>query len=133
MGESNDEWFKEYRRLTFAIKRFFALREPLRILEDLDYYWNAALINSGDVFGYMHFIIEHQADFEAIGAKGTLDAMVKLRPFYRQQQKLADHGEKHDYWRRTRDERAAAEELAEGVHEFGRLLLAFAEKNLRLE
>jgi hypothetical protein len=106
------------------------LREAARVFSDLYYYWSAAIVNSGDVFGYLPFIIEHKADFVAVGAHGTLKALKKLIPFYRQQQKLRDEKERSEYAWRNKAKLAPGEALAEGVHEFARLLLAYALKNL---
>jgi len=143
VDQSLDEWFAEYRRLNNALepyrtriasKIFGPSPEELtgaeHVFERLYYYWAAALVNNGDVFGYLSFIIENKAAFTAIGAIKTLEAADKLMPLYRKQQSLTDDVEKSEYWWRTKDERAPVEALAEGVHEFARLLLAYAEKNL---
>jgi hypothetical protein len=89
------------------------------------------LINNGDVFGYIPFILEHREQFEAIGAHGTLQACDELMPFYQAQQQLSSQDEKGDYWWETCEERDPAESKAEDVLPFGRLLLAFAGKHLR--
>ena len=94
------------------------------------YYWDAALVNNADVFGYVQFIIEHQTDFAAIGADGTLRALDQLMPFYREQQEIKDESEKGAYWHRTKEKRASGEAFAEDVLEFARLLLQYAQKNL---
>jgi hypothetical protein len=144
MDHSLDEWFAEYDRLNAALEPYRQrivsklscpdgpqeLAEPEHVFERLYYYWAAALVNNGDVFGYLPFIIENKAAFLAVGADGTLEALDRLTPFYRQQQKLKDDVEKGQCWWQTKDERAAAEALAEGVHELARLLLAYAERNL---
>src|ERR1700722_16624928 len=130
VDQSLDEWIAEYTRLDSALGMYIdcmpcgaqELAEPERLFSDLVYYWSAALVNNGDVFGYVHFIIEHKGDFVAIGAEGTLKAMAFLMPYYRQQQELKSDIEKGKYWWRTKDERAPTEALAEGVHEFARLL-----------
>ena len=95
----------------------------------LSYFWDAAIINEGDIFGYMEYMIEHRPDLEAIGAVGCLAAIDKLMPFFQEQQKLESDSAKMDYWQRTRHERRSAEGLAEDVNDFGRLLLRFAEEN----
>jgi hypothetical protein len=135
MEQSLDEWSDEYNRLRGSLRPFcnrIQLQQELSAAEslfsDLHYYWEAALVNSGDVFGYMSFIIDHKEHFAAIGADGTLKAVDELMPFYRQQ--VLDESERGDYWWRTQEERAPAEALAEGVLEFARLLLAYANKNL---
>jgi hypothetical protein len=144
MDQSLDEWSAEYDRLSAALEPYRQrimsklgrpdgpqeLAEPEHVFERLDYYWSAALVNNGDVFGYLPFIIENKAAFIALGAGGTLRAVDQLMPFYVQQQELKDDVEKGQYWWRTKDERAPAEASAEGVHEFARLLLAYAERNL---
>ena len=135
MDQSLDESLAEYLRLEDALAHYCDrsgpnMSEPERILTDLCYYWSAAICNNGDVFGYVPFIIEHEADFIAIGAVGTLKALAKLMPFYREQEKLENQDDKNKYWWRTRDERAPVEALAEGVNDFGYLLLAYAQKNL---
>ena len=144
MDQSLDEWFKEYRRLSDALepycRRIIAkvsgpgapqpLTEAERVFFDLCYYWGAALVNNGDVFGYVPFIIEHEADFRAVGALGTLRASAELMPYYREQQENPYQSEKDEYWCRTRDERAGVEQFAEDVHELAGLLLAYAKKNL---
>jgi hypothetical protein len=79
----------------------------------------------------MSFIIQHRQDFEAIGAHGTLQACEELMPFYQEQQRLSSQQAKGDYWWKTREQRGPAEEHAEDMNPFSRLLLAFAEKHLR--
>lgn len=144
MDQSLDEWFAEYDRLRAALEPYRRrivsqlgrrnglqeLTQPEHVFERLYYYWAATLVNNNDVFGYLSFIIENKAAFLAVGADGTLKALDKLMPFYRHWQKLKDDVERGDYWWRTKDERAPAEALAEGVHELARLLLAYAERNL---
>jgi hypothetical protein len=144
MDQALDEWFKEYGRLCDGLEPYRSsivpkvygagasqpLSEPESVFFNLYYYWGGALCNSGDVFGYVSYIIDHEADFVAIGAHGTIKALAGLMPHFREQEQLTDQTEKDEYWRRTRDERAAVEGIAEGVHEFARLLLAYAEKNL---
>jgi hypothetical protein len=135
------ELMNEYDRLSDALEpyrlRLLAKEdrsEPLspaeRTFEALWYYWSAALVNNGDVFSYVPFIIEHREEFEAIGAHGTLRACEELMPFYQEQQRLATDQEKGQYWWKTREERRQAEDHAEDMNPFARLLLAFAEKHL---
>jgi hypothetical protein len=103
---------------------------PEAVVSDLYYYWSAALVNAGDVFSYLPFIIEHKQDFAAIGAHGTLKALEALMPFYTEQQELEDINEQHAYAGRMRDQLDAAQEAAEDVQDFARLLLAYARENL---
>jgi hypothetical protein len=98
-------------------------------INNLRYFYEAALINSADIFGYLPFMVEHRRAFEAIGAKGCLAALDQLMPFYAEQQKLASENEKRAYWDRTRAARASAEALAETPDQFGRLLLRYAQQN----
>src|SRR5262249_29077911 len=137
MELSLKEWFDEYGRLSDALRPYCdritpkmfgrnapqKLTEPEHVFERLYYYWAAGLVNAGDVFGYVPFIVENKAAFIAVGASGTLDALEKLMPFYRQQQELKRDVQKGEYWWRTKEKRASAEALAEGVHEFARPLL----------
>lgn len=145
MDRPLEDWFDEYRRLNNALRPYCdricakecertaqrcTLSERERLFSDLCYYWEAALVNNGDVFGYVQFIIEHQTDFAAIGADGTLRALDRLMPFYREQQEILDESEKGAYWHRTKEKRASAEAFAEDVLEFARLLLRYAQKDL---
>lgn len=141
--QSRDEWMKEYDRLSDALEPYRSrtvqkafgpgatepLTEQERVFFDLWFYWSAGLVNAGDVFGHIPFIIEHEADFKAVGAVATLRALEELMPYYREQQRCPEN-ERGEYWWRTKDERADVEKLAEGVHEFARLLLAYANKNI---
>ena len=135
-----DQWFAEWRRLEAAVEpyrlRILAkeskgskLNKEEDVFWNLYYFWQAALINNGDVFGYVAFIIEQKAAFEAVDAKGCLAALEKLMPFYTEQQKLATKEEKNAYWHRTKEARQSAEALAEETNVFGALLLEYAEKN----
>jgi Txe/YoeB family toxin of Txe-Axe toxin-antitoxin module len=143
MDKSLDEFLVEYRELNKALDPYYfkiyakadeAAPQPLseaeRVFFDLYGYWQAAIVNSGDTFGYVPFIIEHEADFVAVGAHETLKALTNLMPYYHEQQKLKSEIEKGAYSRRTKEERAAVENVAEDTIEFARLLLAYAEQNL---
>jgi len=140
---SMNTWIEEYRRLSEELSRYadpinhkvfhvagaHPLSENEEIFHDLYYYWNAALVNSHDVFGYVHYIIEHKHDFEAIGAHGTLQALEGLMPFYLEQQTLSSD-EAENYWHLSKEQRSNAENMADDVLPFAELLLRFAHNHL---
>lgn len=142
--ESLEKWRKEYAELKNALNVYHdklmdkydrsgrdaaAWNDVEKVLERLYYFWSAAIVNAGDIFGYMEFMIENKSGLEATGAKGCLAAIDKLMPYYQEQLILETDSQKNDYWHRTKLEREPAEDLAEDVIEFARLLLEYAEKN----
>ena len=92
-------------------------------------FWLVANVNSGDIFGYLNMVIGHEKKFEAIGAKGTLEAKKKLLPLYREMQAKPTDDERWAFWRETRERRKDDEDLAEGTVGFGQLLLDYAKKH----
>jgi hypothetical protein len=143
MDPSVEQWFEEYQRLEAELRPFLnriaAKRdganwksqptEPEEVLDSLSYFYEAALVNNGDVFGYAGYVIEHKRAFELVGARGCLAALEQLMPFYEAQQKLTTFEQKGEYWHETRSARASAEGLAEEPLEFARLMLAYARKH----
>jgi len=144
MDQPLDEWEAEYDRLSKALEpyrrrihqKFFTV-QPVQVTDaekriaDLDGFC-AMLANSFDIFGSVYYIIENKAAFVEIGATGVLKALDALMPFYLEQQKLSSEEEKRRFWRETRDERASAENLSEGMNQFAELLLAYAVKHLSI-
>jgi hypothetical protein len=144
MDNDLDQWFAEYRRLNAALGLYYDRisaimdskrrwkrppTEPEEVIDGLIYFYEAGLVNEGDVFGYMHCMIEQRKALEAIGAKGCLAALEALMPYYEEQQQLATDDKKREYWHRTRCDRQQAELLAEDVNEFARLMLAYAQQH----
>lgn len=93
----------------------------------LRHFYEASIVNSGDLFGYLHMVYERRELFEEIGANKTLKAAEELRPLYEEYAALPSDQGKGDFWHETRDQRAAIENEAEGMGEFAELLLQFAE------
>lgn len=93
----------------------------------LRHFYEASIVNSGDLFGYLHMVYDHRELFEEIGAHKTLRAADDLRPLYEQYSGLPSDQEKGDFWHQTRDQRASLEGEAEGMGEFAGLLISFAE------
>src|SRR5262245_15994298 len=98
------------------------------VVDELFYFYSASLLNHGEVFSYMDFMIQRRWQFEAIGASGCIAAMDALMPFHREQQALKGEEEKLAYWHETRSDRDSAESLAEDPNVFGQLLLDFARR-----
>lgn len=92
-------------------------------------FWLVANVNSGDIFGYLNMVIGHEKQFEAIGAKGTLEAKEKLLPLYREMMAKPTEQEQMDFWHATRERRKEDEDLAEGTVGFGQLLLDYAREH----
>lgn len=97
--------------------------------EDLWYFYSAALLNNADVSSYVPFMIEHKDSLQAVGAVGCLAALDRLLPLYAEQQKLTSQREQDEFWNSKQDECEQAHALAEDANVFGRLLLAYAERN----
>jgi hypothetical protein len=144
MDASLQQWFDEHRRLRAEIRPYYdrirakqdsrgswtsTPTDEEQVLDDLQYFYEAALVNNADVFGYLPYMIEHRSKFEAIGAHGCLAALDGLMPYYEEQQKLNTYDEKNEYWHRTKSDRRDIETLAEETNDFARLLLEFARKN----
>ena len=145
MNQLGQEWWIEYRRLSDALSAYGdpiapkyrgdadaknSLTEPERLFLDLWFYWDRALVNNGDMFSWLGFILGHKADLAAIGAAGTLEAIDRLMPFYLEQQQAENESARAEYWRRTKEEREPLEAIAEEVNEFAKLLLRYAQNNL---
>jgi hypothetical protein len=139
-----DEWFQEYDRLNAALRPFYDRisskqgrmghwktepTEPEKVLDDLWYFYSAALVNNADVSRYVDFMVEHKKELQMIGGRGCLAALEKLMPFYKEQQNLATEEQKEDHWRATMSAQEKAAALAEDSNEFARLLLAYAKRN----
>lgn len=99
------------------------------LFADMWYFWQGCLINSGDVAGWFEFMDSHRNDFTAIGAKGCLEAIEAIRPYFVQATNEGKLKEWHDGWRSRGPGIVAAEDLAFGDG-FDSLLLAFAKKHL---
>lgn len=140
---SLDTWMTEYRRVSDAILPYFdhlnqkvirqsetAFSERERIFYDLYLYWNAALVNNGDVFAHLGYVHEHAVDFALVNATGTLQALEGLLPYYLEQQQCADQVAAGEYYWKTKEARADVERLAEDTISFASLLLDYAQKNL---
>src|ERR1700693_6198485 len=105
MNAGNQGWWDEYRELSDCLQGYgnqiapkrraganqqSSRTEPERLFWDLWFFWNAALVNSGDLFSWLGYIRDHKDDLAAIGAAGTLEAIDRLMPFYLEQQQAKD-------------------------------------------
>ncbi len=96
---------------------------------DMWYFWQACLVNSGDIAGYFEYMDEHQSDFMTLGASGCLEAIEGLRPHFERAVADGKIKEWHDGWRSRPSDIVAAEDLV-FKEDFPALLLAFAKNNL---
>jgi hypothetical protein len=135
-----EEWDEAYDRISDALAgyhdRVLAKHDsgrPMTGPEETVFhclgFWYVANVNSGDIFGYLHLVIGHEKHFEAIGAKGTLEAKEKLLPLYREMMAKPSDEEQMAFWRETRERRQEDEDLAEDCVGFGQLLLDYALKH----
>ena len=141
-----ERWFAEHRRLDAELRVF---RDRVRRKQDevghwietptaaeeafdeLEYFYNAALVNNGAIFTYLEFMIPRRQQLEAIGAKGCLAAMDALMPFYKEQSALGSDKERQDYLLRTRSARKPAEMLVEDPNVFAQLMIDYARREIR--
>ena len=141
---SDEDWLKEHRQIDadlWVYREHNKLKQGDRgewtsppskeeeAFENLWYFYSAALMNNADVSSYVPFMIEHRDSLQAVGASGCLAALDQLLPLYTEQQKLTSQREQDEFWRSKQDERDKAHSLAEDANTFGRLLLAYAERN----
>ncbi len=96
---------------------------------DMWYFWQSAIMNSGDVAGYFSWIDARRTDLEAIGAKGCLSAVEALRPHY---EKAVLDGSEANWPKGDKDFRQLIESLEEPAFEddWEELLLTFAQSKL---
>lgn len=96
---------------------------------DMWYFWQGAIVNSGDVAGYFPWLVARRGDLEAIGANGCLRAIEALRPHY---EKAVAEGRNADWPKGDEDFRRLIESLEEPAFEedWEELLLTFARANL---
>lgn len=141
---SDQEWLKEHQRIDadlWVFREHNKLKQGTRgewtspptteeeAFYDLWYFYSAALVNNADVSSYVPFMIEKKNSLEAIGAVGCLAALDQLLPLYTEQQKLPTERDREEFWRTKERECEKAHALAEDANDFGRLLLAYAERN----
>lgn len=96
---------------------------------DMWYFWQGAIVNSGDVAGYFPWLDERRGDLEAIGANGCLRAIEALRPHY---EKAVSEGREADWPNGDEDYRKLIESLEDPAFEddWEELLLTFARNRL---
>lgn len=96
---------------------------------DMWFFWQSAIVNSGDVAGYFSWLDARRADLEAIGAKGCLSAVEALRPHY---EKAVLEGSEATWPNGDDNFRQLIESLEEPAFEddWEELLLAFAQGKL---
>jgi hypothetical protein len=96
---------------------------------DMWYFWQASIINSGDVASYFPWLDARRADLEAIGAQGCLRAVEDLRPHY---EKAISERSDSNWPNGDEDFRALIESLEEPAFEddWEALLLTFAQAKL---
>jgi hypothetical protein len=96
---------------------------------DMWYFWQASIINSGDVAGYFSWLDARRADLEAIGAQGCLRALEALRPHY---EKAVKEGTEANWPKGDPDYRKLIESLEVPAFEddWEELLLSFAKTHL---
>jgi hypothetical protein len=99
-------------------------QQAWEILRD---FYESSIVNSGDLFSYLHVVYDHRDFFEQIGAHKTLKAAEELTSLYVQYSELNTADEKGDFWHQTRNQRAPIEKEAEGMNEFAELLIRFAQ------
>ena len=99
---------------------------------DMWFFWQAAIINSGDVAGYFSWLDARRADLEAIGAQGCLRALESLRPHY---ETAVSEGREANWPKGDPDFRQLIESLEEPAFEddWEELLLSFAQAKLAPE
>jgi hypothetical protein len=94
---------------------------------ELRYFYEASIVNSGDLFGYLSIIYSRPELFEQIKAVKTLAAAEELKPLHDAYSQLPTEDERNDYWHETREQRQEIEDAAEDMCEFADLLIRFAE------
>jgi hypothetical protein len=105
------------------------LTQRQRDWRELRYFYEASIVNSGDLFGYLQMIYARPEMFEQIEAIKTLAAAEALRPLYDVYSQLPTEDEKNDYRHETNEQRQPIEGSAEDMFEFADLLIRFAERH----
>ena len=96
---------------------------------ELRYFFEASIVNNGDLFGYLYIVYSRRELFEQIGAVKTLTAAEKLKQLHTTYSQLPTWEERGNYWHETREQRAPIENAAEDMCEFADLLIRFAERH----
>ncbi len=96
---------------------------------DLRYFYEASIVNSGDLFGYLSMVYSRPELFEQIGAVKTLAAAEDLKVLHDAYSQLPTDDERNKYRRETREQRKPIEQTAEDLLEFADLLIRFAERH----
>ncbi len=133
-----DAWWAEYTEVSDALDPYHdriiaqhGTGKPANEVEETLFicmsYWLTAIVNSGDIFGHLDYIIGHEHMFRAIGATETLATKEKLLPLYEEMQAKSTDEERNEFWHATKEEREDTEDLEEGAIEFAKLLLAYAQ------
>ena len=104
------------------------LTQRQRDWRELRYFYDASIVNSGDLFSYLWIVYDRLELFKEIEAVKTLAAAEELRPLHDVYSQLQTEYEKSAYWNETRERREPIEQNAEGVSEFADLLIRYAER-----
>lgn len=104
------------------------LTQRQRDWRELRYFYDASIVNSGDLFSYLWIVYDRLELFKEIEAVKTLAAAEELRPLHDVYSQLQTEYEKSAYWSETRERREPIEQKAEGVSEFADLLIRYAER-----
>ena len=105
------------------------LTERQRNWRELRGFYEAAIVNSCDLFNYVGMVYDQRDLFAAIGATKTLAAADALLGLYEQQQQLPTQDQKDAFWHQTREGRQPIEDTAENILEFADLLIRYAEQH----
>lgn len=100
------------------------------IFANMYHFWQASILNSGDVAGRFAWLDARRVEFEAIGANGCLKAIEALRPHH--EKAVLERGEEGWEWG-DEDFRQLIESLEEPAFEddWEELLLNFGRAKLR--
>lgn len=93
----------------------------------LRYFYNAAIVNNGDLFSHLEKVDADRAALEEIGAVKTLAGADSLRELRAQYDALATDEEREALWDSIEAERDRAMEECDGLLDFADLLIRHAE------
>lgn len=96
---------------------------------ELGYFYEASIVNSGDLFSYLSIVYSKPELFEQIGAVKTLSAAEELKPLHEAYSQLAAENAQDAYWNEIRERREPIEQGAEDMCEFADLLIQYAERH----
>ncbi len=93
-------------------------------------YFEEAVENSGQMYTFVGYLLEHRSDLEEIGAVGCLKALEGLAPLYQEEQRFPDETMQSKFYWETQPAREPFEKIGENYDVLRELLIKYANATL---